>query len=64
MQFESRPELKELDNWIQQLYDCKQLAESQVKQLCDKVFFFFKIVLYTLLANFNVVKLSAPPSSD
>ena len=38
MNFESRPELKELDNWIQQLYDCKQLSESQVKQLCDKVF--------------------------
>lgn len=27
---------KELDSWIEQLNDCKQLTESQVKQLCDK----------------------------
>ncbi|VDP42376.1 unnamed protein product [Soboliphyme baturini] len=29
--------LKELDQWIEQLYDCKQLAETDVKKLCDKV---------------------------
>lgn len=28
---------KELDQWIEQLNDCKQLTESQVKTLCDKV---------------------------
>jgi len=29
--------LKELDQWIEQLYECKQLTEPQVKVLCDKV---------------------------
>merc|ERR1719215_1518335 len=28
--------VKELDEWIQQLYDKKQLAENQVKTLCEK----------------------------
>ena len=28
---------KELDAWISKLEDCKQLEESQVKVLCDKV---------------------------
>ncbi|CAG9839757.1 unnamed protein product [Diabrotica balteata] len=27
---------KELDGWIEQLNDCKQLTENQVKTLCDK----------------------------
>ncbi|KAJ3645259.1 hypothetical protein Zmor_022928 [Zophobas morio] len=27
---------KELDQWIEQLNDCKQLSENQVKTLCDK----------------------------
>ncbi|GLV41671.1 microtubule star [Carabus blaptoides fortunei] len=27
---------KELDQWIEQLNDCKQLTENQVKTLCDK----------------------------
>ncbi|CAG2197531.1 PPP2C [Mytilus edulis] len=27
---------KELDTWIEQLYDCKQLTENQVKTLCEK----------------------------
>ena len=29
--------LKELDGWIEQLMDCKQLAETHVKTLCEKV---------------------------
>ena len=29
--------LKELDGWIEQLMECKQLAESNVKTLCEKV---------------------------
>jgi hypothetical protein len=33
----SREFAKELDEWIAQLYECKQLGETQVKQLCDKV---------------------------
>lgn len=34
---EEKASLKELDQWIEQLNDCKQLTESQVKTLCDKV---------------------------
>lgn len=36
---EEKASLKELDQWIEQLNDCKQLTESQVKTLCDKVYF-------------------------
>lgn len=28
---------KELDGWIEQLNECKQLSENQVKVLCEKV---------------------------
>lgn len=28
---------KELDQWIEQLNECKQLSESQVRSLCEKV---------------------------
>lgn len=28
---------KELDQWIEQLNECKQLSEGQVKSLCEKV---------------------------
>lgn len=34
---EEKASLKELDQWVEQLNDCKQLTESQVKTLCDKV---------------------------
>nr|CAD7399020.1 unnamed protein product [Timema cristinae] len=34
---EEKASLKELDQWIEQLNECKQLTESQVKTLCDKV---------------------------
>jgi len=33
---DSRSDVKELDQWIEQLYNCEQLAEAQVKMLCDK----------------------------
>jgi hypothetical protein len=29
----------DLENWIAQLMKCKQLAENDVKKLCDKVRF-------------------------
>lgn len=32
---------KELDQWIEQLNECKQLTEMQVKTLCDKVKYYF-----------------------
>ena len=28
---------REVDGWIQQLIQCKQLSEADVKKLCDKV---------------------------
>jgi serine/threonine-protein phosphatase 2A catalytic subunit len=27
----------DVDAWITQLQDCKQLSESEIKKLCDKV---------------------------
>lgn len=32
-----RARLQEVDQWIEQLYECKQLTENQVKLLCEKV---------------------------
>ena len=34
---DDRAAAKELDQWIEQLYECKQLTENQVKTLCEKV---------------------------
>lgn len=34
---EDRTAAKELDQWIEQLNECKQLNENQVKTLCEKV---------------------------
>ena len=34
---EDKATLKDLDCWIEQLNECKQLTETQVKTLCDKV---------------------------
>ena len=33
---------QELDSWIEQLADCKQLSEDNVKKLCDKVRLLFR----------------------
>ena len=33
----AQPTNKDLDEWIEQLFECKQLSESQVKVICDKV---------------------------
>ena len=41
--------LKELDGWIEQLMECKQLAESNVKTLCEKVS--QKIMFFTKFNN-------------
>ena len=32
-----QPTNKDLDQWIEQLFECKQLTENQVKIVCDKV---------------------------
>lgn len=34
---EDKTTLKDLDQFIEQLNECKQLTETQVKTLCDKV---------------------------
>ena len=34
---EDRAAAKELDSWVEQLNECKQLSENQVKTLCEKV---------------------------
>ena len=36
MNQEEKNYLKELDGWIEQLMECKQLSENQVKSLCEK----------------------------
>lgn len=36
----TRSAMVELDQWIEQLYQCEQLTETQVKALCDKVYIF------------------------
>ena len=40
---------KELDEWISNLEDCKQLEESQVKVLCEKVSSIFSLNALTLV---------------
>ena len=40
---DDRSSAKELDQWIEQLNDCKQLSENQVKTLCEKVIFMLLI---------------------
>jgi hypothetical protein len=37
---QEKSSMKEIDQWIEQLYECKQLTEPQVKTLCDKVSLF------------------------
>ncbi|EYC09062.1 hypothetical protein Y032_0062g3330 [Ancylostoma ceylanicum] len=40
-----RAMIKDVDQWIEQLYECKQLSENQVKILCEKVRHFQRISL-------------------
>ena len=44
---EDKTTLKDLDSWIEQLNECKQLTESQVKILCEKVGKNFTSAFYT-----------------
>lgn len=45
--------IKELDQWIEQLNEGKQLTESQVKTLCEKVSSFGETELWTLFIFIN-----------
>jgi hypothetical protein len=43
---EDKTTLKDLDQWIEQLNECKQLTENQVKSLCEKVSFLGEKKIY------------------
>jgi len=50
---DDRAAAKELDQWIDQLMDCKPLTEAQVKTLCDKVreqFFLHRYLLFLVVS--------------
>ena len=53
---EEKASLKELDQWIEQLNDCKQLTESQVKTLCDKV----SAVCVVMMTTITVIIVDVP----
>ena len=57
---EDRVVAKELDEWIAKLEDCKQLEETQVKVLCEKVRCFRPRTLYFILLTAILFQLSAP----
>ena len=40
---------KDLESWIEQLMECKQLSEAQVKTLCDKVNLDFLVFIAAIL---------------
>lgn len=40
---------KDLESWIEQLMECKQLSEAQVKTLCDKVNLDFIVSIAAIL---------------
>lgn len=48
---------KEIDQWIEQLNECKQLSEGQVKTLCEKV----RYVLKNPIKDKLTVSVSPPP---
>lgn len=43
---EDKATSKDLDQWIEQLNECNQLTEAQVRTLCEKV------RMYTVQKNF------------
>lgn len=49
---EDKSSLKELDQWIEQLNECKQLTESQVKTLCDKVINIYTQIKFSFTFSF------------
>jgi hypothetical protein len=42
---EDRTCAKELDQWVEQLMECKPLSEIQVKSLCEKVCYLETFIL-------------------
>ena len=59
---EDRVVAKELDEWIAKLEDCKQLEETQVKVLCEKVGVCTPSYTYYLFISLTTIscQLSAP----
>jgi hypothetical protein len=43
----------DVDAWIAQLSDCKQLPESEIKKLCEKVHIYSCITLLSSNKNFG-----------
>lgn len=56
MAVDDKASCKELDQWIEQLNDCKQLTENQVKTLCDKVSFelYSNLFCFCLSCNLTI----------
>ena len=55
-----QPTHKDLDEWIEQLFECKQLSESQVKIVCDKVSIYVAFFVYLLtysISRFLLLKI-------
>ena len=50
--------VNDLDAWIEKLYNCKALTESEIKQLCGKVilyvFVFISLVMFWFIL-FDIV---------
>lgn len=53
---EDKTTLKDLDQWIEQLNECKQLTETQVKTLCDKVKYFHRNFFFSLLIKLRKLR--------
>lgn len=41
---------KELDQWVEQLNECKQLSENQVRTLCEKVRFYISVKMSNVVS--------------
>lgn len=65
---EDKTTLKDLDQWIEQLNECKQLTESQVKILCEKVRKDFwaelPVKFYEKQSEVSVIACTQPRSSQ
>ena len=52
---EDRVVVKEVDEWISKLEECKQLEETQVKALCEKVYYILFVSVVTTSAEIVAV---------
>lgn len=52
---EDKATLKDLDQFIEQLNECKQLTETQVKTLCDKVMWRIFVMKHSINFRFDSI---------